>query len=105
MGKLHGNVDTLSRPVWSAISSVEVETTVDKIIEPYQDDFMLNFLKHQKDLPGSSKKKIKRIEKQMSKYKYDLKMILCIKGNLINLHLVTYLNCKIETIFSKLLTD
>ena len=72
MGKLHGNVDTLSRPVLSAIASVEIETAVDKIIEPYQDDFLLYFLKHQKHLPGSSKKKIKRIEKQMGKYKYDL---------------------------------
>ncbi len=56
----------------SAISSIEVETAVDKIIEPYQDDFLLYFLKHQKHLPGSSKKKIERIEKQLSKYKYDL---------------------------------
>ncbi len=29
MGILHGNVDTLSRPVLSAIASVEVETAVD----------------------------------------------------------------------------
>ncbi len=72
MGKLHGNVDTLSRPVLSAIASVEVETAVDKIIEPFQDDCLLYFLKHQKHLPGASKKKIKRIEKQIIKYKYDL---------------------------------
>jgi hypothetical protein len=70
MGILHGNVDTLSRPVLSAIASVEVETAVDKIIEPFQDDFLLYFLKHQ--IPGASKKKIKRIEKQIIKYKYDL---------------------------------
>jgi hypothetical protein len=56
MGKLHGNVDTLSRPVLSAISSVEVETAVK--IEPFQDDFLVYFIKHQKHLPGSSKTKI-----------------------------------------------
>ena len=57
----------LSRPVLLALCSndLKIELESSKVLDTYEDPCLLNFLKFKRHVPGASKKKIKRIERNM----------------------------------------
>ena len=64
-GVANGNADMLSRPVLFTLSSndLKIELESSKVLDPYEDSCLLNYLKFKRHVPGASKKKIKRIER------------------------------------------
>ena len=74
-GALHSNVDAVSRPV--LIAKIDSSNELldngeeEKIVEAYEDSYLLHFLKFKKHLPGASKRQIKRISRMSLKYKID----------------------------------
>jgi len=63
-GKIHSNVDALSRPV--LLMDVEIphviEDDTEKLLDPWDDSNFLFFLEYRSFPPGCSKKQIKRIK-------------------------------------------
>ena len=73
-GKIHSNVDALSRPVLSAIAYDDQEQFDDtsvKSLDPHDDLNLMNFLKFGRHIPGSSKKHCKRVSKMARFFKID----------------------------------
>jgi len=64
-GVANGNADMLSRPVLLAVSVNDLKIELDsrKVLDPYEDACLMNYLKFKRHVPGASKKKIKRIER------------------------------------------
>ena len=79
-GRLHSNVDELSRPAMSCFAVTTVEEDSSKFLDPYEDEHLLHFLRTGKHLNASSKKQVKRViqkaphfclEKQQMFYRWD----------------------------------
>ncbi|CAF1054696.1 unnamed protein product [Brachionus calyciflorus] len=69
-GKKHLNADALSR-AFAVVEELDEELDTDRSIkelDPWEDDFLLHFLRTGKYLPGSSKKQCKKIEKNKDKF-------------------------------------
>lgn len=73
-GRLHSNVDCLSRPVL-AINTENIEETAEdnrgKYLDPWEDEILLVFLQKGKFPPGCSKKHIKRVSKRAENFKLE----------------------------------
>ena len=72
-GKLHSNVDALSRHFVLLGKEVE-ETTEDaneKTLDVFEDEHLLYYIKKRKHMNGASKNQIKRILRQADHYKLD----------------------------------
>lgn len=68
-GKIHRNVDALSRiQTEEKILMIEESETSTKYLDPFQDKFLLSFLQTGKLEQGLSKKQIKRIQRESKKY-------------------------------------
>jgi hypothetical protein len=68
-GTLHTNVDTLSRPVVPKIlaaeimnSGINVDEPSSKILDPYDDEGLLHYLRYARHMNGASAKQVRRIE-------------------------------------------
>lgn len=64
-GKKHGNVDALSRPVLVVLN----ESTTLRNQDPYEDSFLVQYLKHRTFEPGTAKSQIKRVTIMSNRYK------------------------------------
>ena len=64
-GKNHSNVDAISRPVYSA------KKYVGKLIEPYENEALMHYLKYKTHLAGRSTKQVLEIEKLKDIYDLD----------------------------------
>ena len=82
-GRLHSNVDCISRPVVNNVICINNTKTDDtfKLLDPYEDDNLLYYLQHKKHRDGLSKNHVKRInclakhfimENQVLKYRIKL---------------------------------
>ena len=67
-GSSHGNVDTISRPVLTIQESFDDDDII-KILDPYEDETLLYFLRYKKHMSGVSKRQIKRVTKLLQHYK------------------------------------
>ena len=77
-GRKHNNVDALSRPVLltEEINEQTIEEdTSSKMLDPYEDDHLLYYLKNRKYMPSSTKKQIKRIKSQAERFKIEKDII------------------------------
>ena len=75
-GRLHTNVDAISRPVLTIqnINKIEIQDENDlscKTLDPYEDSALLHYLRYRKFPNGTSRKKISRIKKLDDHYKFD----------------------------------
>ena len=71
-GKIHSNVDALSRPVLSVNYDIDIMDENDvseKYLDPYEDKPLLYFLQHGRHENSISKKRIKRISRLATKFK------------------------------------
>ena len=61
-GKKHSNVDALSRPVLigEKVKDILPEDISPKSLDPYEDDYLLYYLRHGKHKAGTSKKQVKK---------------------------------------------
>jgi hypothetical protein len=70
-GRVHQNVDTLSRPVLFSAAVFNTITTVvntdqdsrEKTLDIWEDEYALHYLQFRRHVPGSTKNQIKRITK------------------------------------------
>ena len=70
-GKSHCNADMLSRPVLLSLQRNElaIEQQSTKLLDPYDDPCLLNYLIHRRHVAGASRKQVKRVEKSATLYK------------------------------------
>ena len=82
-GRIHSNVDAVSRPVLLTEIKGEEETedVSSKFLDPYEDEALLHYLKHGKNLDGLSKKQTKRVNKLASIFAMKNDLIYLIKDN------------------------
>jgi hypothetical protein len=74
-GLIHSNADTLSRPVMK-ITSIEEEDTSTKLLDVYEDEGLMHYLKTGKHFGGIPKAQVKRIEKLAEQFSFrDNKII------------------------------
>ena len=79
-GKLHANVDALSRPVLAVTCCMMKKLTdegehgedISKIIDAREDSYLLYYLQHKKHLPGASNRQVKRVMNMCDHYMLDL---------------------------------
>ena len=76
-GKKHSNVDALSRPVLigEKVKDIMQEDISPKSLDPYEDDYLLYYLRHGKHKAGTSKKQVKRVLKEAEVFKWEDMML------------------------------
>ena len=76
-GKKHSNVDALSRPVLigEKVKDILPEDISPKSLDPYEDDYLLYYLRHGKHKAGASKKQVKRVLKEAEVFKWEDMML------------------------------
>ena len=78
-GRIHSNVDVLSRPVLSIemldSQRADQEDSIEKSLDVYENEPFMYFLKHKKHIPGASSNIVKRIDKLSKSYTFDGKEI------------------------------
>ena len=76
-GKKHSNVDALSRPVLigEKVKDILPEDISPKSLDPYEDDYLLYYLRHGKHKAGTSKKQVKRVLKEAEVFKWEDMML------------------------------
>jgi hypothetical protein len=78
-GRIHSNVDILSRPVLDvnlvAFNNVEAENSLEKTLDVYENEPLLFFIKNGKHLSGVSSNVIRRINKLIPNYKFKNNVI------------------------------
>ena len=75
-GKKHSNVDALSRILLTEDTNERVDEENDedeeaKLLDPFEDDCLLQFIRTGKYLNGASKKKCKRVARRAEHYVFD----------------------------------
>lgn len=72
-GNVHENVDALSRPVLlsSIMRNEDEDDEKTKILDPWDDDLLMHFLKYRKFISGISKKQRKRVERREPLFKLE----------------------------------
>ena len=71
-GRIHSNVDTLSRPVLiAATTSLSNHPCVVLNIDPLEDEALLHYLKFGRHLPGTSERKCKNVLSKISNFKFE----------------------------------
>jgi hypothetical protein len=72
-GRVHSNVDTLSRPVLAvSVANTSVNDILDiTTTDPLEDEALLHFLKFGRHLAGTSERKCKHVSTKLPHYKYE----------------------------------
>ena len=72
-GKLHANVDALSRPVLviDEIPAEEITEPQFKNLDPWEDEALLHYLKFGRHIVGASNRQVKRVLKLAYQYKFE----------------------------------
>ena len=72
-GKIHSNVDALSRPVLAVAVNPSSEDSDEssKSLDPWDDELLLHYLSHAKFLPGATRSSIKRVTNRAPHFKLD----------------------------------
>lgn len=71
-GRVHSNVDTLSRPVLAAILANEkIEESELLTSDPLEDEALLHYLQFGRHLPGTSERKCKNVNSKVAHYKFE----------------------------------
>lgn len=76
-GSANSNADALSRPVVSAMVTNEIDDDAylsPKVLDPFEDDRLLHYLRFKRHVQGSSIKQIKRVEKLAKNFSIEYDM-------------------------------
>ena len=85
-GRIHSNVDALSRPILPVNSIVTINNVEEngdvseKQLDIFEDEALLHFIKFGRHIEGIGSKTVKRVNKLALLYKYDGTNVLYLKG-------------------------